>query len=120
MKCVICNEHVDSAVPRELCPFCYTPIAKSFGWSNVVLPLAAGTLIAYTGFHLDQGSLVPTDLPHEPEHVAHSVNSGSTVALQGWGQFASIAQVTTAPSSGFAIRGDAVSPIFLQWPVRSN
>ena len=117
--CGTCGGQVDVSVPREFCPFCNTPAAKKF---TGLLPFAVGVgyfVVSVGGpaFAHDKGKLVPKDLPHEQIDLPHSGGNSTALPQTGWGQLATIANVTTSPGS-IGIQGDGVHPLVLQWPSR--
>jgi len=114
-RCAICDGRIDFSVPRELCPFCNTlPVEKFSGY----LPLAAGAayFVHVSGFGIphDLGALAPKDLPHEHMDIEQSAGNSTAVSSGAWGQFASIANVTTTASTS-GIQGAVVPPIFSEW-----
>jgi hypothetical protein len=95
----VCGQEVDASVPKIFCGFCSLPGSPSCPWTAKV---AAPTLVLF-GLHTGgpvnhrNGKLTPTDLPYESKHIEQSV--GSTSALSGWGNLATVQAVSTNAST---------------------
>jgi hypothetical protein len=120
VRCGVCGQQVDTAVPKSFCAFCSISPVSSCPW---VKPVAVCTIFGFSAVHVagpafnhERGKLIPTDLPNESKHIEQT-SMGSTAMSSGWGHLATVQAVST---SSALPPGAGSFPTVLQWPRTSN